>query len=267
MPYVALPATTGLLLCWRDGITMGIWLLSTIIRLTEFFSAFVVIFIIRNFNRLQLSARHYKMPAQQQAVTLPAIKKLPVDVTLLTRLQNWFLTNCDGDWEHNYGISINTLDNPGWTVKIDLVDTCLENLIFEKQIDNGNFDWLSITVTDRVYNAAGDTNKLSNILEIFLDEIIPAFANADFQYEVYVQLYGGPTKIWRPIKAIMITEDTLKINQIPDLNYNDITTMSVDDLTFKKEDIFNYKSNLSLGDNIKVVLVDTFNGVKLVAKE
>jgi uncharacterized membrane protein len=47
---------------------MSIWVLSIIIRPTEFFSAFVVIFINGNFNRLQLSARHYKMPAQQQAV-------------------------------------------------------------------------------------------------------------------------------------------------------------------------------------------------------
>jgi hypothetical protein len=54
---------------------MSILVLSAIIRLTacpdlsgEFFSAFVVIFSIINFNRLQLPARHYKMPAQQQAV-------------------------------------------------------------------------------------------------------------------------------------------------------------------------------------------------------
>jgi hypothetical protein len=47
---------------------MGIWVLSAIIRRTEFFSAFVVNFSIINFNRLQFSARHYKMPAQQQAV-------------------------------------------------------------------------------------------------------------------------------------------------------------------------------------------------------
>jgi hypothetical protein len=46
---------------------MGSGVLSTIIRPTEFFSAFVVIFINSNSIRLQLSARHYKMPAQQQA--------------------------------------------------------------------------------------------------------------------------------------------------------------------------------------------------------
>jgi hypothetical protein len=47
---------------------MGSGSLSTIIGLKEFFSAFVVIFSNRNSIWLQLSARHYKMPAQQQAV-------------------------------------------------------------------------------------------------------------------------------------------------------------------------------------------------------
>jgi Immunity protein 53 len=214
-----------------------------------------------------LSADGITIPNRRQAGPLPAIKKLSVDVTLLTRIQNWFITNCDGDWEHSNGIAFNTLDNPGWTIKIDLIDTCLENLEYEKQIDNGTFDWLFIKATDKVYKASGDPSKLTTILKIFLDDLIPAFANSDFHYEVYVQLYGGPTKIWRPVKAIMITEDTLKIIHIYDLNYNDIITVSLDDLTFEKEDIFKYKSNLSLGDNIKVVLVDTFNGVKLAAKE
>jgi len=31
--------------------------------------------------------------------------------------------------------------------------------------------------------------------------------------------------------------------------------------------IFKYKMNLSVGDNIKVELLETFNGVTLIAKE
>jgi hypothetical protein len=89
-----------------------------------------------------------------------------VNTTLLTRLQNWYLPNCNGDWEHSYGISINTLDNPGWTIKINLSDTCLQALRYDKQIDNGTFDWLFIKVTDKVFEASGDTNKFSIILAI-----------------------------------------------------------------------------------------------------
>lgn len=31
---------------------------------------------------------------------------------ILKWLENWYSSNCDGDWEHLYGITIRTLDNP-----------------------------------------------------------------------------------------------------------------------------------------------------------
>lgn len=43
-------------------------------------------------------------------------------------LSSWYRKECNGDWEHTYGISIQTLDNPGWSVRIDLLDTSFENL-------------------------------------------------------------------------------------------------------------------------------------------
>ncbi|HEY5405991.1 MAG TPA: immunity 53 family protein [Ginsengibacter sp.] len=190
-----------------------------------------------------------------------------MNTTLLTRLQNWYLTNCDGDWEHSYEISINTLDNPGWAIKIDLSDTCLQDLHYDKQIDNGIFDWLFIKVTGKVLEASGDPAKLTTILTIFLDEIIPNYADQNFEYEVYVQLIGGPTKIWRPVKAKMISEDTLQITRLPDLDYKNIRTATLEDLTFDKEEIFHYKTNIQVGNNIKIELIETFNGVTLIAKE
>jgi hypothetical protein len=190
-----------------------------------------------------------------------------VETTLLTRLQNWYLTNCDGVWEHSYGISIATLDNPGWLIKIDLTDTCLQELKFDKHVDNGEFDWLSVNVNEKTFTASGDPSKLTSVLSIFLDEIIPTYADPDFEYEVYVSLKGGPTKIWRPAKAKMICEDTLQITHLPHLDYREVRTITVDDITFKKEDIFTYKINVSVGDNIKVELVDTIMGLTLIAKE
>ncbi|MHC3815880.1 Imm53 family immunity protein [Streptomyces sp. DT9] len=45
---------------------------------------------------------------------------------LLDWLQNWYAQQCDGDWEHEWGVKIATLDNPGWTIEIDLKETDLE---------------------------------------------------------------------------------------------------------------------------------------------
>jgi hypothetical protein len=49
---------------------------------------------------------------------------------ILTRLQDWYRSQCDGDWERQYGIKINTLDNPGWQVQIELNDTPLKSAAF-----------------------------------------------------------------------------------------------------------------------------------------
>lgn len=38
----------------------------------------------------------------------------------LKGLQDWYCSQCNGDWEHGYGVSIETLDNPGWSLKIEL---------------------------------------------------------------------------------------------------------------------------------------------------
>jgi hypothetical protein len=46
---------------------------------------------------------------------------------VLAELQRWYLDQCDGDWEHAYGITIDTLDNPGWSLRIDLTETPLSD--------------------------------------------------------------------------------------------------------------------------------------------
>jgi hypothetical protein len=52
-------------------------------------------------------------------------------MSVLADIQKWYASNCDGDWEHSFGIVIETLDNPGWSVTIDLKDTNLEGKTFE----------------------------------------------------------------------------------------------------------------------------------------
>lgn len=42
------------------------------------------------------------------------------------------LSQCDDDWDHSYGVKIDTLDNPGWSLKIDLTDTPLQGEAFER---------------------------------------------------------------------------------------------------------------------------------------
>jgi hypothetical protein len=48
----------------------------------------------------------------------------------------WYLSQCDGDWEHSYGVKIDNVDNPGWTLTVDLRDTSLEHRPFAR-IEHG----------------------------------------------------------------------------------------------------------------------------------
>ena len=47
----------------------------------------------------------------------------------LDRLVAWYQSQCDGDWEHGEGIEISTLDNPGWSIRVSVVDTALDAVV------------------------------------------------------------------------------------------------------------------------------------------
>lgn len=87
---------------------------------------------------------------------------------VLNWLQEWYRQNCID--VHFYGIKIDTLDNPGWHVKIDLADTILENKKFsEIKIENGDDDWIFCKVENSIFEGFGDPTKLTAILETFQD--------------------------------------------------------------------------------------------------
>jgi hypothetical protein len=95
---------------------------------------------------------------------------------LLQDLQGWYAEQCDGDWEHTYGVERTRCDNPGWLVKIDLVGTELRTRPFDpiaEQVDTSGFQqgdrWLHCFVKDEVWHGAGDETKLAVILKTFLE--------------------------------------------------------------------------------------------------
>jgi hypothetical protein len=77
----------------------------------------------------------------------------------------WHAENCDGDWEHSYGILIGTLDNPGWEIIIDLNGTPLEKEYIEyKLVEKSESDWYGFSVENSKFKGVGDPSKLSFLL-------------------------------------------------------------------------------------------------------
>ena len=98
-----------------------------------------------------------------------------MDATI-ARLSRWFAAHCDGEREHHHGISIESTDNPGWWVKIDLAGTRLATRPFTEiaeGVDAGRHPradaWLTCYVVGNVWNGAGDPARLDEILQRFLD--------------------------------------------------------------------------------------------------
>jgi hypothetical protein len=58
-------------------------------------------------------------------------------------IQKWYFEQCNGDWEHGYGIRIDTVDNPGWSVMISVEDTDVRDKPFESvNIERTETDWI-----------------------------------------------------------------------------------------------------------------------------
>lgn len=93
----------------------------------------------------------------------------------LLQLQQWYAAQCDGDWEHSFGVSIDTLDNPGWTIRIDLKGTPLESRLFQphrlgvgENTEPEDQNWMSCEVNNNQFVGAGGPHKLEELLEVFL---------------------------------------------------------------------------------------------------
>ena len=85
-------------------------------------------------------------------------------------LENWYQSKCNGEWEEYYGIKIETMDNPGWLVEIDVLETELENKPFTAvDVDNSDDDWIRCEVKGGKFTGVGDKTKLSGILAVFKD--------------------------------------------------------------------------------------------------
>jgi Immunity protein 53 len=87
---------------------------------------------------------------------------------LIEQIQAWYAAQCNGDWEHQYGVSVDTLDNSGWSVTVDLIGTSLEHIVFQTvHEDKGKDDWIICEVSGNKFVGRGDPGKLQTILEIF----------------------------------------------------------------------------------------------------
>ncbi len=93
-------------------------------------------------------------------------------------LTNWYKSNCDGEWEHAEGITIVTLDNPGWQITISLSGTPLEKKSFKDVSHEGEDenDWYTARISNaqetkelggRCFMAYCGTDNFNDAIAVF----------------------------------------------------------------------------------------------------
>ena len=83
-------------------------------------------------------------------------------------LLDWYKKQCDGDWEHENGIRIGTIDNPGWYLKVSLDETEVQDQEFQiVEINRTENDWLYCSVKEKIFEGFGGHYNLVEILQIF----------------------------------------------------------------------------------------------------
>jgi len=87
----------------------------------------------------------------------------------LERLMIWYQSNCDGDWEHQHGIEIGSLDNPGWYLHIHLEGTPkADSIISRRLVERSETDWVDVEVKDNMFKAHGGPGNLTEVVDMFL---------------------------------------------------------------------------------------------------
>ncbi len=86
----------------------------------------------------------------------------------LAFLEGWYAEQCNGDWEHSFGIEIGSLDNPGWRVEINLEGTSWEGWALEHRgIERSANDWLNVWSDGLRWEAAYGPRNLGEVLDAF----------------------------------------------------------------------------------------------------
>jgi Immunity protein 53 len=87
------------------------------------------------------------------------------------KLAAWYEMQCNGDWEHTFGIKFATLDNPGWALTIDLKGTDFENVEVPFSRRESGDEWIMYKVEQGVFDGAADPNNVTQLIELFFEAV------------------------------------------------------------------------------------------------
>ncbi len=97
------------------------------------------------------------------------------------RLSAWHLRQCDGEWEHRYGVKITTYDNPGWGVEIDIAESKSSSLTGRGQVNGLTWEVVEATKDHgrQLWGWCEETCNLEGMLHMLVDLLEAAEQNTN----------------------------------------------------------------------------------------
>lgn len=87
---------------------------------------------------------------------------------VLDTLRAWYASQCNGDWEQQYGVTISTLEDSGWQLRVDLVGTALAGTELSRDlVVRSDDDWLEAWSDGFTFTANGGVANLAELLAAF----------------------------------------------------------------------------------------------------
>lgn len=83
----------------------------------------------------------------------------------ITWIEQWYQRQCDGNWEHQHGIKVETLDNPGWHVEIDGLLPSSSPMQYAEE--HSETSWIRCSLENGKFDGYGDPQRLGEILALF----------------------------------------------------------------------------------------------------
>ena len=83
-------------------------------------------------------------------------------------LEDWYQRQCDGAWEHNEGIRLESLRRQGWHLTISLEGTSAQHASPNRMnFDSSGGEWIDCTIAEGRFEGKGDPRRLEQIIGVF----------------------------------------------------------------------------------------------------
>lgn len=83
-------------------------------------------------------------------------------------LDGWYQRQCNGEWEHSKGVQLESLEQRGWQLTINLTGTSAENAEPQRvSFGSSCGEWIACSISPDRFEGSGDPRRLEQIIGIF----------------------------------------------------------------------------------------------------